>query len=388
MPRVALVLNTVGLGGVPQAALDLARHLPSGEFEPVVYVLKVSEDDAASRALRAARFVDAGIGVHHGAAGGGKLGAIAALAEWLERERVDLVHTHSYRPNLYARLAATLRRPHGLRVVAHYHNQYDDKWDADPSALVIERGLAAQSDALLACSASVREHVAARLGVDPGRITVIENGVDAARFGGGDRAAARRRLGLGADAFAVGLVGRVCEQKGQSDLVEAAIALADRAPSLVVLMAGAREDRELQRRLGARAEQAGIGARVRWLGHVDDMAGLYAALDLVVAPSRWEGFGLMLVEAMAAARPIVATRVGAIADVVREDETALLVPARDPRALAAAIERVMTDPALAARLGAAGPARASGFSWARSGARLAAVYRTALAGAPGRGPGG
>ena len=378
-PRIALVLNTVGLGGVPEAAFELCRHLPPGRFDLRLFVLKGADDERSAREARAARFSGAGIPVRFAAAGG-KLDVVAELADWLATERITLLHTHSYRPNVYGRLAGTLLRPAGLRLLAHYHNQYDAKWARDPTALALERRLAAHTDAFAACSDSVREHVVAELGLAPERCRTVANGVDPGRFAGGDRVRTRAALGLADDELAVGLVGRVCEQKGQEDLVEAMVLLGDSQPRLRVLLAGHAEDRRLLERLQARAAAAGVGDRLRHLGHVDDMAGLYAALDVVAAPSRWEGFGLMLAEAMAAGRPLLAARAGAIPQVVAADETALLVPPRDPPALAVALARLADDPALRARLGAAGPARAARFSWPAAGARLAGIYDAVLAG--------
>lgn len=373
-PRVAMVLNTMGLGGVPEVAFQLLRHLPPDSAEPFVYALK-DGGDAPSRAARQARFEALGVPCRTGS-WPGKTGAVAELADWLAEQRIDILHTHSYRPNLYGRMAGALCRPSGLRIVAHYHNDYSDKWDRGPEAMALERRLAPLTDAMIAVSGSVGDHVAARLGIGAGAIEVIPNGVDPARFEGRDRDAARRAFGLEPGQMAIGLVGRVCEQKGQEDLVEAAVLLSRRGLDPAILMAGDIEDRALHARLAARIGEAGLGDTVRFLGHVDDAAGLYEALDLLVAPSRWEGFGLMLVEAMAAEVPVIAAESGAIPEVA--GGAALLVPPRDPVRLAEATAVLLSDPARRTGMAEKGRARARVFAWAGAGQRLAALYDRVL----------
>jgi glycosyltransferase involved in cell wall biosynthesis len=378
-PRIAHVLNTVGLGGVPEAAWQLLRALPRGDFDNRVYVLKRAAGEEEAREERAGRFTDIGVPVAFPQRDDAKLGGVGELAQWLADHAIDIVHTHSYKPNLYGRLAGLLCRPRGLRIVAHYHNQYDNKWAKDAS-LVYDRLLADSTDAILACSASVGEHVAQAIGVAPARVEVILNGVDAERFAGGDRAAARVALELPPDAAVFGCVGRISEQKGQEEFVRAAARVAAEWPLAIFLVIGSADDEALPARLRALAAQLGLGGRLRFTGHLAEMPAMYAALDVLVAPSRWEGFGLMLAEAMAAGKPIVATRAGAIPEVVVENETALLAPVRDTEALAQAMLALLRDPARARSLGERGVVRAKDFSWQRSAARLQRVYERLLEG--------
>jgi glycosyltransferase involved in cell wall biosynthesis len=376
-PRIAHVLNTIGLGGVPEAALHLIRALPPGRFDCRVYVMKRSDDEEEGRGERLARFEEAGVPVSFPRAAGEKLAVAADLCAWLVAQRIDLLHTHSYKPNLYARLAGLPCRETGLKIAAHYHNQYDNKWEKDGS-LDLERLLARASDALLAVSGSVREHVAERLGIAPERVDVIANGVEAERFAAADPAAARRKLGLPPGCPVVGVVGRISAQKGQEDFLRAAALLARRFPEARYLVVGSADDEKLLARMRGLAGELGLGASLRFTGHVSDMPALYAALDVLVAPSRWEGFGLMLVEAMAGGRPIVASAVGAIPEVVGSGGAALLVPPADPAAIYEAVSALLTDPGRCAAMGAAGRERARDFSWEVSGRRLAAVYERVL----------
>jgi glycosyltransferase involved in cell wall biosynthesis len=364
--KVAMVLNTLGSGGVPEAVLNLCTHLPRDRYQPLLFVLKAGPADPSLRS----RFAAAGVPVTLARDSDGKIGSVAELAEWLGQSGIDLLHSHSFRPNLYARLAGSICRPSGLRIVAHYHNQYDDKWPAGSAALTLERQLAQVTDGFVAVSQAVRDHVAKAVMVPPGRIAVIENGVSADKVRQVDRSAARRQLGLQPQDFAIGVIGRICAQKGQDDMVEAALLLRQSLPHATVLMIGAVEDAALQAHLCARIASAGAGDRIRFCGHLADIATAYAALDLLAAPSRWEGFGLMLVEAMAAGLPIVATRAGAIEEVTAG--AARLVPVGDPAALAAAIAGFDAKARQAASR--AGLVRARAFDWATAATRLAGFY--------------
>lgn len=376
-PRVAHVLNTVGLGGVPEAAWQLLRALPAGACDSRIYVLKRAAGEEEAREARADRYAAIGVPVAFPERDDAKLGGIGELAAWLAANAIDIVHTHSYKPNLYGRLAGLMCRPRGLGIVAHYHNQYDNKWEKDGS-LVYDRLLADSTDALLACSASVGEYVAHQIGVPVERVDVILNGVEAERFAAGDRVAARAALDLPDDAVVLGCVGRISEQKGQEEFIRAAARVAAQFPRALFLVIGSADDEALPARLRALAADLDLGDRLRFTGHLSDMPAVHAALDVLVAPSRWEGFGLMLAEAMAAGKPIVATRAGAIPEVVVEDETALLTPVRDVPALAQAMLALLRDPARAAALGARGRVRARDFSWQRSAQRLQAVYQRVM----------
>jgi len=179
-PVVAHVLNSIGLGGVPEVAWQLLRRLPDDRFDQRVYALRRAEGEEETRAARVARIEERGVPVSFADASG-SLGVVAHLCDWLVSNRVDLVHTHSYRPNLQGRLAAVPLRPGGLRIVAHYHNRYDDKW-AKEGTRALERALTAATDRVVACSAAAGEHVAASLGVPAERVAVIPNGVEAERF--------------------------------------------------------------------------------------------------------------------------------------------------------------------------------------------------------------
>jgi glycosyltransferase involved in cell wall biosynthesis len=161
----------------------------------------------------------------------------------------------------------------------------------------------------------------------------------------------RQELGLGPEDFIVGNVGRLALQKGQRHLVAAMPFLLERVPRAHAVIAGGGD---LEAYLRDLALEVGVAERVHVLGPRKDVPALMHAMDVFAMPSIWEGFGLVLLEAMAAGRPVVASRVATIPEVVVDGQTGLLVPAGDPLALAEAIARLAADPALARQLGEAG----------------------------------
>jgi glycosyltransferase involved in cell wall biosynthesis len=374
-PVIGMVLNTMGHGGVTEVALQFARHLPRSDFAVKLCVMKKDDGENAGRLKR---FHEMDVSVHFATEGAGKFDIVAAVADWIGQAGIDILHTQSFRPNLYARLAGMLSRPSALGIIAHYHNQYDDKWDRDPTLLALERHMAAGTDAMIAVSRSVRDHIAERLGRDAALIDVVSNGVEQKAFNSADRQAARQHFGLAADDLVFAVIGRVCEQKGQDLFVTAAMELATELPEARFLIIGDEEDGKLCSRLRQSIESRGLIETIRFTGHQSDMAQTYAALDIVVAPSRWEGFGLMLVEAMAAGKPVLATDVGAIAEVMGPAAAGHLILPNDSAALANAMRELAHDAALRHSLAAAGLVRQQAFSWHTSTESLAGIYRRVL----------
>jgi glycosyltransferase involved in cell wall biosynthesis len=210
-----------------------------------------------------------------------------------------------------------------------------------------------------------RDELVAHVPAARAKALVIPNGVDPAGFAAWhDAAEVRRGLGLSADCFVVGTVGRTHPVKGHADLVMAFAALAhgEREPPHLLIVGQPLEPWAQQLALQARA--LGVGNLVHLLGERSDVPALLAAMDVFVLPSHSEGMPNALLEAMAAARPVVATRVGGSAEVITDGLTGLAVPPRDPGALASAIGQLRSDPLLGKRLGAAARRQvAQRFSW-------------------------
>jgi len=206
----------------------------------------------------------------------------------------------------------------------------------------------------IAVSTAVKEDLM-RLGIKEERIVVINNGVTLAAIGDKRNSfSIRTQHSLPPDGFVVGTVGRLEPEKGHAILLETIKRLEQLIPELRVIIVG---EGSLLGYLIREAKRLGIDGRVIFCGYQPHIGDLLSAMDVFVLPSFAEGFGLALVEAMARAKPIVATRVGGICDIVEHGETGLLVPPKDPEGLSHAILRLCEDGTLRDKMGRAGRER-------------------------------
>ncbi len=245
----------------------------------------------------------------------------------------------------------------------------------------LSRALIRRMDGVVATSEATRRYLEVPA-------VVIRHGIDLSGFHPreeADRRALRRRLGLPAEALIVGNFGRIRAQKGTDVFVEAMLEVMAARPEVVGIVLGRATEKhtafaeELQRRIA----RAGMAERLRLLPEVPvhEVADWFAALDLFVAPQRWEGFGLTPLEAMACAVPVVATTVGAFPELLAPGETGTLVPPGDVAAMATAIAAYLDDPVRRVREGAAGRARVERhFRLEQEADALIEVYRALIAG--------
>ncbi|MBF9046491.1 glycosyltransferase [Rhodobacterales bacterium LSUCC0031] len=243
----------------------------------------------------------------------------------------------------------------------------------------LTKALIARMDAVIATSARTAAYLARPA-------TVILHGIDADSFHpAANRAVVRRKLGLPEDGVLIGCFGRIRAQKGTDVFVDAMITALHNRPDARALVMGRALDKyaDFARDLERRVAQAGLSERILFRPEVPvwDMPQWYQALDLFVAPQRWEGFGLTPLEAMACGVPVVATTVGAFEELVVDGETGVLVAPGAPDAIAAAIGQLLDDPALIARQAA--NARAlieKSFRIENEAAAIIAIYRGLLEG--------
>jgi len=209
---------------------------------------------------------------------------------------------------------------------------------------------------ILCVSEAVRDQCA-RDGIPAALLRVVYDGVDAARVEGGDGDRARRSLGLPDGAPTVLSLASLVPCKGHADLLEAARGVVARHPQVRFLLAGEGESSADLRRA---ASDLGLGDHVLWLGLRDDIADLLAAADLLVLPSREEGLGSSVIEAMLAGTPVVATDAGGIPELLEgiDGPTGWVVPTGEPPALEGAIEAALADPAERSRRAEAARERA------------------------------
>lgn len=209
--------------------------------------------------------------------------------------------------------------------------------------------------AMVAVSAQVRDYSVKREGAKAYRLAVIPNGIEP-HSAQRDRQEVRRELGIAAEELLFLTVGRLTIQKGHTYLLDAIGRLIAHRATGKFVFAG---DGPQRAALEAKANALGITDKILFLGVRNDVADLLAAADVFVQPSLWEGLSLALLEALFAGRPVVATRVEGVVDIVEDEKSALLIPAGDAAALAAALLRIMDDGELRKRLGQAGRQRAA-----------------------------
>ena len=269
----------------------------------------------------------------------------AAVATLCAELRPHVVHSHGYRPDVVGAAGA---RSAGVPIVSTIHGFTGGGWKNRVYERLQCRALR-RFDAVVPVSMPLAERLA-ESGVPRERLHVIPNA-----YGGRTafvaRDDAREILGVPRDALHIGFVGRLGREKGADVLLDAVRCLAER--NLVVSIVGdGRERRALERQAGT----LGIDQAVRFHGVVPDAARLLRAFDVVVLSSRTEGTPIVLLEAMAAGVPVVASRVGGIPDVVTTKE-ALLVPPEQPALLASAVASVLRAPNAAAARAARATAR-------------------------------
>jgi glycosyltransferase involved in cell wall biosynthesis len=285
--------------------------------------------------------------------------AIRRLVREIRRVRPHILHTHTAKAGAVGRTAALLAGDARPPVILHTYHGHVLRGYFDPIRTRFfretERALARHTTRLIAVGPEVRDDLVA-LGVAPvEQFVVIRLGIDLEqRVSGARRGEFRRLFGIPEERFVVGWIGRMTTIKRVPDVLLSFKALLDRGVDATLCLVGDGPDRTALER---QAAALGIARNILSVGYQEDVAPYYSFFDALVLTSANEGTPVVAIEALAAGRPVVATRVGGLPDVVSEGEDGFLVEVGDVEGLAAALERLALDPALRARMGAAGPPR-------------------------------
>ncbi|MDP7035984.1 MAG: glycosyltransferase [Planctomycetota bacterium] len=301
---------------------------------------------------------------------------IRRLTRYMRKQQFDLVHTHLFKADVHATLAA--RKAKIPYVICGKHNEdpYLERWIPGR----VGRRISRKVDRTVVLSQAVERFMIEVGAAQPETTRLVPYGIDLEAFDRSardtDRAEIRREWDLDEDAFVLGCVARLEPQKAHLDLLEAVARIRPKHPEIKLLLIG---DGTLRHPLEARSAQEDLRDAVRFTGVRSDIPRLLAGLDLFVLSSHWEGFGLVLLEAMAARLPIVATSVGAIPEIVVDGETGLLAPPKDPEQLAQSIGELASDRARSRAYGQAGRNRAAqDFTLDQTVSRLTRVYEELL----------
>ncbi len=335
--RVLLMIDEASVGGGQQHVLSLAERLDRGKYD--VAVCCEGEGYLVDE-LRKRRILTHPLRMSNRPS----IRSLFECVRLYRRSRPDIVHTHGGTAGFLGRIAS-LFVP-GIRIVHTYHGiHYLHNLQSFQNRIyrAVDRTLKHCTDRLVCVAKSDMELGIRHKVVDPKIALLIRNGIDVEKF-----ASARRESTIKTGAVRiVGTIGRLHIQKGHCFLVEAAARVIENDPSVIFHIVG---EGELQRNLEEQIRSLGLQERVKLLGPRTDVPELLAGMDVFVLPSLWEGLPLVLLEAMAAGKPIVTTAVDGVKEVITNEE-ALLVPPRDPERLADAILQVLHDPGLARRLG-------------------------------------
>lgn len=303
-----------------------------------------------------------------------RLDAALRLRSLLRAEGASLLHTHTHLAgNVLGRVAARLA---GIPVISHMHieNHLRSDWLSRALQIRLDNATARLCARILAVSEATRAALE-RQGYPRDRLEVVRNGIELADLAA---PASLDELGVPQGARVVLHVGRLCEAKGQRELIRALPALPANVHAVLV-------GKDLETRgsfaceLEGEAERLGVRERLVLAGPRGDVPELLAACEVLALPSWIEGLPLVVLEAMAQGRPVVVSAVGGTPELVADGETGLLVPPRDPAALARALGELLGDPERAHALGEAGRRRAAAeFSAEAMAGRVLQVYRELL----------
>lgn len=368
--RVVTMIDRLAPSGAEIFASRVAAELDPEGFERILCVTRPSPEQLV-RELE-----DRGVRVL-------QLGRRSRLDVWrwrplvslIRRERIDVLHSHKFGSNLWASLVALVTRVPVF--VAHEHTwSYEGQW---LRRFLDRRVVSRVADVVLTVSEADRRRMIELEGVDPAKVSYLPSGVGPHEPQGLRRV--REELGLGAGTPIVGTVCGLRAQKALDVLVRAAMPLANEVPGVQVLILGeGPERRPLEELIG----ELGLGAVVTLLGawpH-EEVADFVEALDVAVSSSDFEGMPLAVMEFMAAGKPVVATAVGGVPDLIEDGVHGLLVPPRRPVELAAALAELLRDPERRRALGEAGRERQRrDFDFPRMVRALEGRYRELVGGA-------
>jgi glycosyltransferase involved in cell wall biosynthesis len=329
--RVAHVTLGLDMGGQEKLLVEFARHADRARFD--VQVVSLGPRGVLAEGVEACGCPVTALE----APAGFRAGLFWTLARWFRRQRIDVVHTHDNRPLIYGAAAARL-----ARVGRVIHTQHGQSLRLSRRQTRLVNFMAGLTDRFV-CVSNDSARLAVEQGVNPCKVGMVWNGIDTKRF----------RFAPNAGGPVV-TVGRLQPEKDHDTLIRAAALAARRDTAFRLEIAG---DGPCLPRLREVTAELGLEQTVRFLGQVGDVPALLRRSGLFVLPSVSEGVSLTLLEAMASGVAIVATSVGGNPEVVVDGETGLLVPPRDPAALADAFLRLRRDDADRRRLIAAGRER-------------------------------
>lgn len=340
--RVLHCLPWLTSGGVERRRLELARRLDPERFDQRIVCLTARADflEKFEKTPTIVRRLDLPLGPS----------ALRRIATVARPFRPHIVHGAVFEGNMMATAAALAT---GSRLILEETGHtFRRSW----RGTLLFRALAARADVCVGVSPAVVEYLRDVARLPAPKVRLVMNGISAPQLRTAERVQIREELSIPNDALVVGSIGRLSNwHKRFTDLLVAMHELRHAHPNAHLLIVGEGSDRAM---LEAKRDALGLSRHVTFSGYQSDVGRMLSVMDVFALASEGESFGLVLVEAMFAGLPVVATRSFGIPSIVLDGETGFLVPVEDPAAIAAALSRLLNDQSLCRRLGAAGLQRA------------------------------
>jgi len=388
MTKIVHIITRLDMGGSAQNTLLTCREL-SGKYDTVlVHGLSIEsrmtdqEKESVDKGLREA--VEKGVKViampslMRRISPFQDLKALFHLWRLLITERPDMVHTHTSKAGILGRIAAKfagvpviIHTPHGHVFYGHFGPLVSKCF------LLTERVMACITDRLVALTETEKNDYVALSILNPEKIAMIHSGVDIDRYASAhvNVEEKRREMGLNKKTVVVGTVGWLLPIKGPVHLLRAMPYVWERYPEACLMFVG---KGELEKELKEEVHRMGALGKVEFLGWRDDIPEIMQVFDVFVLPSRNEGMGRVLVEAMAAGKPVVASRVGGILDLVKEGQNGFFAAPGDEKGLAIAIKKLLDNKKMRDEMGKKGREMAREFSVERMVEKIDLLYASLL----------
>ena len=354
-PTICYIIDDLGIGGAQRQLVELVKSLPRDRY--ALHVISLSTKKCALEPL----VRDAGVPLTLIP----QSGIVSPRAFWrlyrtLRALRPAAVHTWLFTADLYGRLAAWLA---GVPVILSSVRSVEP--DKPSHYVAVDRLLRHITTGFTVNAKAIGKVLASREGVSPDRITTVYNGVDLRAF--------TPSLRNGSHAPMIGIIGRLVPVKDHATFLRAAVLISREQPAARFLIVG---NGPLREALNQEVARVGLEERVQFLDSQSDTASVFAALDVVVVSSRYEGCCNVILEGMAMGKPVVATAVGGNPELIVPGETGYLVPSDDAMNLATAILQLLRDPEHARAMGQAGRRRIEAhFTLDRMVREIETVYR-------------
>lgn len=329
--KIMNVVQTLDMGGLEKLIVDSVKFFDRGRFDFTVCCL-------SERGILASELENSGIEVIFlNKRYGFDLGLSLRLAALIGKKKIDILHTHNQRPLVYGALAASLSK-----VNAYVHTRHGRNDPDNSKSTFMSRFFSAFTDKIVCVSQDIYKVSLEKEKISTQKLEVIRNGIDINKF---VNATSKdeyllNQLGIKTDAFVIGTVGRLSRIKNQMFLMDAFKHLFSAHSDTRLIVIG---DGPLKQDLIEHVDEIGLRGKVLFLGERKDVASLMKLFDVFVLPSLSEGISLVILEAMAAGLPIIATNVGGNLELIKEGENGFFVSLGNPLYLSSAIERLMQD---------------------------------------------